>query len=56
MKNWRTTVLGIGSAIGITVLQLISTGTVDIKTLAVAGALAGLGYISKDAGVSGTEK
>ena len=56
MKNWRTTLIGACSAAVLIALNLIQTGTVDIKTIATAAGIAFVGYLAKDAGVSGTEK
>ncbi len=53
MKNWRTTITGLLSAAGLVVVNLIQTGTVDPKTLAIAAALAILGALAKDAQVTG---
>jgi len=53
MKNWKTTVAGILGAVGLCVFQLISTGTVDPKTLIVAAVVAGIGALAKDHDVTG---
>jgi hypothetical protein len=53
MKNWKTTLTGIFAGAGIVVLQLVQTGTTDLKTLGIAFALAVLGAVSKDHNVSG---
>ena len=56
MKNWRTTVIGaLGAAVTVAI-QLVQTGAVEPTTLAISVAMAFLGYLAKDAGVSGTDK
>jgi hypothetical protein len=56
MKNWRTTVAGILTAAVYGAFASIQAGEIEPKTIAVAAGIAALGYFSKDAGVSGTEK
>lgn len=56
MKNWRTTLTGAITAAGIVALNLVQNGTIDAKTIGIAAGIAALGFIAKDAGVSGTEK
>jgi len=56
MRNWKTTLFGaLGAAVQVA-LPLIQTGTVSIKDIAIAAALALIGYFAKDAGISGTDK
>lgn len=59
MKNWRTTLVGGLLALLLAIQPLIEaagTGDIDWKQLAVAGIVAVFSYLSKDAGVSGTQK
>ena len=59
MKNWKTTLIGtIGAAI-VAAYQLyesLNGAEVDLKALIGAATLAALGYLAKDAGVTGTQK
>lgn len=54
MKNFRTTLVGALLAIAVAVQPLIETGAVDVKAIVMAAMIALLGYLAKDAGVSGT--
>lgn len=56
MKNWRTTLVGAILAAGLCILNLMQNGTIDSKTLLISGGVALLGYLAKDAGISGIEK
>lgn len=59
MKNWKTTVLGAIAAILVAIQPIIdaaSGGEINWTQLAFAAALAVMGYFTKDAGVSGTQK
>lgn len=56
MRNWKTTLVGVGSAVFAVVWPMVQTGNVTLKDIAIAAGLALLGYFSKDAGVSGTAK
>lgn len=53
MKNWKTTLIGILTAIANTLLPALSTGAVSWKDIAISSGIAALGFLSKDAGVSG---
>jgi hypothetical protein len=53
MKSWKTTLVGALSAAGLVVLQLVQTGTVDVKTLAIAAGVALIGFFAKDSNVTG---
>jgi lysozyme family protein len=55
-KNWKTTLVGAVMGALIVGLQLIQTGTTDLKTIAVAVAVALLGALAKDFNVTGTGK
>ena len=58
MKNWKTTLLGaVGSAISAITLYAQSGGDLgDWKLYVVPAVIAAFGFVSKDAGVSGTAK
>jgi hypothetical protein len=53
MKNWKTTIVGVIGAAGLAVFQLISTGSLDPKTLIIAAVVAGMGLLAKDHDVTG---
>jgi uncharacterized membrane protein YfcA len=53
VKNWKTTLVGAVAGALIVVLNLIQTGTVDVKTLAIAFGLALIGALAKDFNVTG---
>ena len=54
MKNWRTTLIGLLTAIANVVLPMLATGGVQGKDVAVSVGIAALGYLSKDFAASGT--
>jgi len=56
MRNWKTSLIGAIGAVFTVIWPLVQTGSVDLKDVISAGVLALLGYLAKDAGVSGTEK
>jgi hypothetical protein len=56
MKNWKTTLVGAILAVVIAVQPIIATGSIDWKAVALAALIAVLGYVAKDAGVTGTAK
>ncbi len=56
MKNWRTTLVGAILAIVVAVQPIIATGSIDWKAVSLAALIALLGYLAKDAGVTGTIK
>lgn len=56
MKNWKTTLIGICTAVFTVIWPMIQSGNVTIKEIGIAAGLALLGYFSKDAGVTGTSK
>ena len=56
MKSWRTTLTGAILAIVIAVEPIISTGVIDWKRVGMGALIALMGYLAKDAGVSGTGK
>lgn len=56
MKNWKTTLVGALAAGANIAATLYQTGTVDVKTLLVSAGIAALGYVAKDAGVTGVAK
>ena len=62
MKNWKTTAVGILTAVGLLVKNAIALFDDDPLTnfsfeeIGVALAAFGIGWFAKDAGVTGTEK
>ncbi len=54
-KNWRTTIVGLLTAGGYAALTAMQGG-VQPKDAAIIGGIAALGWLSKDAGISGTDK
>ena len=56
MKNWRTTLIGAVLAALLSGLTIMQTGTIDVKTVLLSVGIAFLGYVAKDAGVSGIVK
>lgn len=56
MKNWKTTIIGALLAAVIAIQPLFETGDYDYKKLGLAALVALLGYLTKDAGVTGTGK
>jgi hypothetical protein len=56
MKNWKTTLAGLLTAVALPTIQMYSTGTTDIKTIGLSIGIAFIGWFAKDAGVTGTEK
>jgi hypothetical protein len=55
-KNWRTTLMGVVTAAAYAAIELLETGEVQPKVICIAAGIAALGYLSKDAGISGTVK
>ena len=56
MKNWKTTLAGLLTAVALPTLQMFADGHTDVKTIGLSVGIAFIGWFSKDAGVSGTEK
>lgn len=56
MKNWRTTVVGALLAIAVAVQPFATTGVFEWKQMLIPALIALLGFISKDAGVTGDRK
>lgn len=57
MKSWRTTAAGaIGAAVTYIVSYMQTGQALDYKAMAIGAAMVVLGYLSKDSGVSGTQK
>ena len=54
--NWRTTMAGLVGAIAIAVEPVLVAGVWDKDRLIMAAAVGLVGWLAKDAGVSGTEK
>lgn len=53
MANWKTTLLGVLTAILNVVLPALSGGQVAAKDIALSAGLAALGYFAKDNNVTG---
>jgi hypothetical protein len=53
MKSWRTTLFGAVGASVLTANTLLTTGTVDLRTVIISGFLAGIGFLAKDKNVTG---
>jgi len=56
MKNWKTTIVGALLAIVVAVQPYAATGVFEWKQMIVPALIALLGYIAKDAGVTGEGK
>jgi len=56
MKNWKTTIAGLLTAVALPTLEMISNGSTNTKTIGLSIGIAFIGWFAKDAGVSGTEK
>lgn len=54
MKNYRTTLIGAILAAIVAIQPYLETGEVEWKQLSLAGLIALLSYVAKDAKVSGT--
>ena len=52
LKNWKTTVLGLGAGFGIAVLQSLQGG-LGLKDAIIAAGLAAIGLAAKDSTVTG---
>jgi hypothetical protein len=48
MKNWKTTVAGLFTAVIIAVEPIVATGSVDWTKVAIAAGVAVLGYLCPD--------
>lgn len=53
MKNWKTTLTGVIGAVALALEKVISTGTMDERTLIMCAIVAALGFIGKDFNVTG---
>ena len=53
MKNWKTTLIGCGTAVIYAALGVIQTGNLNLKDIAMAAGIALLGTLAKDFNVSG---
>jgi hypothetical protein len=53
MKNWKTTLVGVLGAIFYAIFPLFQGGPISGKDLIIAGAVAGIGALSKDFNVTG---
>jgi hypothetical protein len=52
MKNWKTTLIGLGFGVGILFVQAVTSG-VKPKDALIAAGIAALGSVSKDFNVTG---
>jgi hypothetical protein len=53
MKNWKTTLLGLAGAVATALIPVIQGKGFEAESLAVAAALALLGFVSKDYDTTG---
>lgn len=53
MKNWKTTVLGVITAVIIAIAPILETGEVKWQALVLAAVVAAFGYFAKDHDVTG---
>lgn len=53
MKNWKTTLIGLLTAILNAVLPIVNNGQIQPRDIAVSAGIAALGYFSKDFNVTG---
>lgn len=57
VRNWRTTTAGaVGAAVTYLVSYIQTGQAIDYKAIAIGAAMVVLGYLSKDAGVTGDRK
>jgi hypothetical protein len=56
MKNWRTTLIGCLAAAANFAYPMYMEGKVGVATIIISMAFAAIGYLSKDAGVTGGQK
>ena len=56
MKNWKTTLIGVGAAVATVAGQLLTAGTMDSKTWISAIFMACIGVFAKDFNVTGGTK
>ena len=49
MTNWKTTLLGILTAIAVGIQPIVETGVIDYKRIGLAALIAALGYVAGDA-------
>lgn len=55
IKNWKTTLAGLLTAVALPTIEMISKGSTDGKTIGLSIGIAFIGWFAKDAGVTGTE-
>lgn len=53
MKNWKTTLVGVGGAIAYLVYKFVSTHSITGEDITLALTLAGVGLSAKDNNVTG---
>jgi hypothetical protein len=49
MTNWKTTLIGLLTAIAVGVQPIVETGVIDWKRIGLAALIAALGYVAGDA-------
>lgn len=57
MRNWKTSLAGAAGAAFTVIVAQLSTGTVTLKDVAIAAAIAFIGFLAKDfdtTGIGGT--
>ena len=55
MKSWKTTIVGAVLATIVAIQPIIELGVIDWKRVALAGLIALMGYLAKDADVTGVK-
>jgi hypothetical protein len=53
MKSWKTTLMGLVTAVAVAVYPIITTGVIDWKNVGLAALIAVFGYLAKDYDVTG---
>ena len=56
MKNWRTTAIGVLAAAANFAYPMYMEGKVSTQTIIMSMAFAAIGWLAKDAGITGIEK
>jgi len=55
MKSWKTTIVGAILAAIVAIQPIVETGVIDWKKVALAALIAVMGYVAKDADVTGVK-
>ncbi len=53
MKNWKTTLIGIGGAIALGTVSMVQTGKISLNDWVIMAITAALGFFAKDKNVTG---